>query len=146
MYIIKLYEEIRLWMRIKSIAKEFAPILNESGFRVDWVGRIYTIINLPEEVVNQYNSIEGYILMRFREYDELFLKIGIAGEIYPELIKKTESAYLLILSPERIYVRTLPIIWAFLQLFLLGLFLKIGFTFLQKHTGVFTELMKLISL
>ena len=53
MYIFDLIGEINIWRKVRAIAKENEKILNESGFRVDWIGRIYTVINLPEEVVNQ---------------------------------------------------------------------------------------------
>jgi len=50
MYIIKLYKELKLWWQIRKVAKSEETTLREKGFRVDWVGRIYTVINLPEEV------------------------------------------------------------------------------------------------
>ena len=52
MYIIDLYKELQVWRKIKKIAKNAEKELNEKGFRVDWVGRIYTVINLPEEEKN----------------------------------------------------------------------------------------------
>ena len=85
MYIFNLIKEINIWRKVRSIAKENRKDLNESGFRIDWVGRIYTVINLPEEVVNQPFSKEGYILMKLREYDKLFLNMGIADVIAPEI-------------------------------------------------------------
>ena len=45
-YFKELYLEIKIWRRIKKIAKESEKTLNENNFRVDWVGRIYTVINL----------------------------------------------------------------------------------------------------
>ena len=52
MYIKNLYNEIKIWVKIRKIAQENKNKLLENGFRVDWVGRIYTVINLPEEVVS----------------------------------------------------------------------------------------------
>ena len=73
MYITDLYNEIKVWNKIRSIAKKAETELKEKGFRVDWVGRIYTVINLPEEVVSAPISQEGYVLMQLREHDKLFL-------------------------------------------------------------------------
>ena len=70
MYIVKLYRELKTWSKIRSIAKENSDKLLEKGFRVDWVGRIYTVINLPEEVVSAPISQEGYVLMQLREHDK----------------------------------------------------------------------------
>ena len=40
MYITDLYNEIKIWYKIRSIAKKSEKELIEKGFRVDWVGRI----------------------------------------------------------------------------------------------------------
>ena len=43
--------KLKIWYKIRKIANENKTKLLEKGFRVDWIGRIYTVINLPEEVV-----------------------------------------------------------------------------------------------
>lgn len=111
MYIFKLINEINIWRKVRAIALENEELLKENGFRVDWVGRIYTVINLPEEVVNQPFSREGYVLMKLREYDSMFLNMGIADAIAPELVELEDvEAYLLILSPDRDYIKFWPFI------------------------------------
>ena len=90
MYIFNLINEINVWRKVRKIAIQSKSILEESKFRVDWIGRIYTVINLPEEVVNQPFSREGYVLMKLREYDSLFLNMGIADSVSPELVELTE--------------------------------------------------------
>ena len=84
MYITNLYKELKIWSKIRKIAVENSAKLLEKGFRVDWVGRIYTVINLPEEVVSAPISQEGYVLMQLREHDKLFLDMGIADYVSPE--------------------------------------------------------------
>jgi len=93
MYITNLYKELKIWLKIRSIAKEAEVKLNEKGFRVDWVGRIYTVINLPEEVVSAPISQEGYVLMQLREHDKFLLDLGIADAVSPEFdpIPDTDS-------------------------------------------------------
>jgi hypothetical protein len=109
MYIFKLFNELNIWRKVRAIALENEQALNESGFRVDWIGRIYTVINLPEEVINQPISREGYVLMKLREYDSLFLNMGIADAIAPELMEiEGAEAYLLVLSPDRDYLKFWP--------------------------------------
>ena len=86
MFIFKLIREIRLWRKVKAVLEENIDALNDNGFRVDWVGRAYTVINLPEEVANHNETVqEGYVLQKLRDYDELFLKIGISDVIVPEM-------------------------------------------------------------
>lgn len=124
MYLINLFKEINIWRKVKFIAKENEEILNRAGFRVDWIGRIYTVINLPEEVVNQPISREGYVLMKLREFDSLFLNMGIADAISPEIMEIEDSdSYLLILSPDRDYIKFIPFVWF---LFKLGSFVLVS--------------------
>ena len=122
MYLINLYKEIKTWLKVGKIAKQNKKQLEDYNFRVDWIGRIYTVINLPKEVANNnYQVKQGYILMRDRNFDDLFLDLGIAGFIFPEFspIKNTDS-YLLVLTPEREFLNW----WAFLKfLFRFGIIL-----------------------
>lgn len=112
MYIFDLIKELNVWRKVRSVANENEKALNEAGFRVDWVGRIYTVINLPEEVINQPISREGYVLMKLREYDSLFLNMGIADAIAPEIVELIDAdAYLLILSPDRDFIKIKPVLW-----------------------------------
>ena len=78
MYIIKVYKELKIWWQIRKVAKTEEVALKEKGFRVDWIGRIYTVINLPEEVATAPISQEGYVLMKLREHDKFLLELGIA--------------------------------------------------------------------
>jgi hypothetical protein len=109
MYISKLYKELKLWWQIRKIAKAEEKPLGDKGFRVDWIGRIYTVINLPEEVATAPISQEGYVLMKLREHDQFLLKLGIADYISPEFnkIENTDS-FLLVLSPDREYFKLWP--------------------------------------
>lgn len=112
MYIIKLYKELKIWWQIRKVAKSEEKALNEKGFRVDWIGRIYTVINLPEEVATAPISQEGYVLMKLREHDKFLLEMGIADYVSPEFekINNTDS-FLLVLSADRDYFK----LWPFLK-------------------------------
>ena len=126
MYIFKLIKEIRVWLKIRKIAKENEKILNENGFRVDWIGRIYTVINLPEEVINAPISQEGYVLMKLREFDKVFLNLGIADYVSPEMEKISDSdSFLLIISPNSDYISFWPMFWFILKIFGIYIGIKI---------------------
>ena len=108
----RVYKEIRIWQKIRKVAKAEEKSLNEKGFRVDWVGRIYTVINLPEEVATAPISQEGYVLMKLREHDQFLLQLGIADYVSPEFSKIDDSdSFLLVLSADREYFR----LWPFLK-------------------------------
>lgn len=126
MYIFKLIKEIQVWLKIRKIAKENEKILNENGFRVDWIGRIYTVINLPEEVINAPISQEGYVLMKLREFDKVFLNLGIADYVSPEMEKISDSdSFLLIISPNSDYISFWPMFWFILKIFSIYIGIKI---------------------
>lgn len=105
---IKAYREAKVWWKVREAALEYEDQLGSMGFRVDWIGRIYTVINLPEEVLTAAPQIqEGYVLMKLRDYDRLFLQLGLAGDVFPEMERIQEedaAAFLLVLTPERDYL------------------------------------------
>tara|TARA_R100000657_G_C4678904_1_gene126170 strand:- start:1127 stop:1579 length:453 start_codon:yes stop_codon:yes gene_type:complete len=141
MYILDLYNEIQTWRKIKKIAKNAEKELNEKGFRVDWVGRIYTVINLPEEVVSAPISQEGYVLMKLREHDKFLLNLGIADYVSPEFspIEGTDS-FLLVLSADREYLRWKPFMISLFKTLGLLFLLRIGYVVFQSHGEKITEL------
>jgi len=141
MYITELYKEVKIWYKIRKIANENKTKLKEKGFRVDWIGRIYTVINLPEEVVNQPISQEGYVLMQLREHDKLFLELGISDYVSPEFnpIPETNS-FLLVLSPDRDYLQFWPFAISFIKT-IVGIFiLRIIYLVFQSYGEKITEL------
>ena len=125
MYIIDLYKELQVWRKIKKIAKDAEQELSTKGFRVDWIGRIYTVVNLPEEVVSAPISQEGYVLMKLREHDKFLLELGVADYVSPEFnqIEGTDS-FLLVLSADREYFKLWP--------FLISLIKTLGLLFLFR--------------
>ncbi len=125
MYIIKLYKELKIWWQIRKVAKAEEAALREKGFRVDWVGRIYTVINLPEEVATAPISQEGYVLMKLREHDKFLLDLGIADYVSPEFEKISNSdSFLLVLSADRDYFKLWP--------FLISVAKTIGLIFILR--------------
>lgn len=125
MYIIKLYKELKIWWQIRKVAKSEEAVLREKGFRVDWVGRIYTVINLPEEVATAPISQEGYVLMKLREHDKFLLDLGIADYVSPEFEKISNSdSFLLVLSADRDYFKLWP--------FLISVAKTIGLIFILR--------------
>jgi len=110
MYLKNLWNEIKIWRKVKKVAKSNEEILNEKGFRIDWIGRIYTVINLPEEVATHNPEIQqAYVLQELRNFDKIFLEIGIADYVVPEFRAIDGAAsYLLVLSPDRDYIKLWP--------------------------------------
>lgn len=141
MYIKNLYNEIKIWVKIRKIAQDNKNKLLDKGFRVDWVGRIYTVINLPEEVVSAPISQEGYVLMQLREHDKLFLDLGIADYVSPEFnpIPNTDS-FLLVLSADREYLKTWPIIVSTVKTTIGLLILRVIYILFESYGEKISEL------
>jgi hypothetical protein len=99
-------KELRLIYKYRKAALSLEKDLAENKLRVDRLGRIYTVINLPAEVVNQTELMQqSYVLSQLSPITTILMKFGMADSSFPE-IKKIEGAdaYLLILWPERDYV------------------------------------------
>ena len=141
MYITNLYKELKIWSKIRKIAVENSAKLLEKGFRVDWVGRIYTVINLPEEVVSAPISQEGYVLMQLREHDKLFLDMGISDYVSPEFnpIPDTNS-FLLVLSADREFFKLWPFVKSMCKTLALVLLLRLAYVVFTSHGGKISEL------
>lgn len=137
MWLINAYKEAKIWYKVRKVALSFKDKLESVGFRVDWIGRIYTVINLPEEVITSAPQIqEGYVLMKLRDYDKIFLQLGLAGDIYPEMQRINEdetAAFLLVLTPERDYLTLWSAIKFIIKTLLLILILRIVYVMLNHN-------------
>ncbi len=104
MYWINLIKDIRLWFRFAKIAKQNKAYLEKNNLRVDWIGRIYTVINLPEEIANGNEYMhEAWVLQNLKPYTQVLLEMGIADYSYPsveKIDKPNTSAFLVIIYPE----------------------------------------------
>ena len=112
----------KFYRAVKSIKKEIEP----NGIRVDWIGRMYTVIELGPEVIGQPEVVEqSYVFQKLNPINMILVKYGLSDLSYPEISKipGTEQ-YLVVLYPENDHFNT----WAFLRNFLfLGLLTGAGF-------------------
>ncbi len=99
-------KESILIYKYRKAALSIEKDLEAEGLRVDYLGRIYTVINLPEEVLGQQELLQqSYVLSQLTPITNILLKYGLADSSFPEIIKVEGTAsYLIILYPERDYV------------------------------------------
>lgn len=97
----QLYREMRIWWVFRKTSYNNVELLNENDLRVDYIGRIYTVVNLPEEVAGAAPQVhQAYVLQQITKYGNVMMKIGLADVVYPEIEQiKGKSAYLVILWP-----------------------------------------------
>jgi hypothetical protein len=72
--------------------------------RVDWVGRIYTVINLPPEVIYSPDTPEeirpAYIIEESKPLNEYLTKLGFSEVILPQITPIPKSvSYLITYTP-----------------------------------------------
>lgn len=99
----ELYREIRIFTIFRRTALENRKMLEEKHtLRVDWLGRIYGVINIPEEVEGAAQQVqEAYVLQAITNYGKVMMQIGLADVQYPEIERiPGAAAYLVVLWPE----------------------------------------------
>lgn len=107
MRIIRLYKEIKNYLEFKKIIKKESkdsPKWSKFRLRIDWINRIYTVINLPPEVTQSNDfPIEGrpaYIMEEIAPINNYLgyeLNLNEITTIGMEPIKETNSdSYLVV--------------------------------------------------
>lgn len=96
------FVDLRIWWRYRSIAIKAEDELIKSNLRVDWLGRIYTVVNMPEEVINNQEMVQqGWVISQLGSFNEVLMKIGLSDYAFPDIVKIPDSnSYLIILYPD----------------------------------------------
>jgi hypothetical protein len=101
--------------------------------RVDWIGRIYTVVNLPPEVIYSPDAPDqirpAYVLEETRPINEYLTRLNLQEIIIPELNPIPNSiSYLVVYKP---YFQRLSIRWVLYRISLILLLIwsqsKFGF-------------------
>lgn len=88
---------IKYYRAVKSIQEE----LEKENLRVDWIGRIYTVIILKEELIKQPELMQqSWIFQQLKPISQLLLKYGLSDSAFPEITKINATSYLIVLYPE----------------------------------------------
>jgi hypothetical protein len=111
-------DDIRQWRIVKKATQEAEVIERFKAFkyemRVDKIGRIYTVINVPEELLpyEHRNQVWPWVLEQLREIDDLLLEIRLNDMLYPEVEQHPDApAYVVKLVPPSDSIS----IWKFLS-------------------------------
>jgi hypothetical protein len=102
MYLIDLKDDIVIWYKYAKVTKSNREKLDKKGLRVDWAGRLYTVVNVPVEMRNNPN-IEMWVMQQLSIYNDILLELGIADYSFPEVQRIEEpdvDAYLVVMYPE----------------------------------------------
>ena len=107
--------EARLLFKYGRAVKSIQPELEEQGLRIDWLGRVYTVINLDEEHKNQPEVMQQSIVFKeLKPVSDILMKYGLSDHAYP-LIEKIQDnqavAFLVVLYPETDYFNLWRFLW-----------------------------------
>ena len=117
MYIKNLVREFKIWSEVKKTLLENIGSINKLGFDVDWVGRLYTVIELPKEInelpqnnineiIERNLAVDLYVKNQLGDISNLLTELRLSDLImYPDEYTqfKGSESILLILSPDRKY-------------------------------------------
>ena len=115
--------DIRNYFFIRKTIKKNLKTVDWERFRlrVDWLGRIYTVVNLPPEVIYSPDSPTeirpAYVLEESRPLNEYLTSLNLQEIIMPSISPIPNSfSYLLVYSP---YFQRLSTRWIVYRLILL---------------------------
>lgn len=140
------FMDFRIWRRYRKVARANEPFLLENNMRVDWLGRIYTVVNMPEEVINNQEQVQqGWVISQLGPMNDVLLKLGVNDYAYPEIsIVPGSNSYLIVMYPE---IDTLNIFRIILNLIALGLIGGLGWLSykLLSNFGIFEYVSNIIN-
>lgn len=101
----RLLKEIWQTMRYYRAVKSIQPELEKEGLRIDWIGRIYTVINLKDDFLNQPEMVQqSFVFQQLKPVSDILLKYGLSNDAYPEIRKINAFSFLVVLYPENEYL------------------------------------------
>jgi hypothetical protein len=102
----RIITDIRNYRFLKKTINENLKSVEWEKFklRTDWIGRIYTVVNLPPEVIYSPDTPEqirpAYVLEETRQLNEYLTKLNLQEIIIPELTPIPNSiSYLVVYKP-----------------------------------------------
>lgn len=125
------FKELRIFYVYRKATYSIKKELESINMRVDWLGRVYTVINLPEEMINQQDLVkQAWVLKQLREVNDVMLKYGLSDISYPEISPiKGENAYLLVIWPEYEYLTFFRILSNFIFIIFIIFIFKFALKF-----------------
>jgi hypothetical protein len=121
---------------------------NKFKLRVDWIGRIYTVVNLPPEVIYSPDTPEeirpAYVIEESKPLNEYLTGLGLSEVILPEITPIPKSiSYLITYTPS---FQRLSLRWIFYRICLILVisYLQYKFGFLSWIGGLIKSLFDVI--
>lgn len=111
----KIIVDIRNYFFLRKVIRKNSETFewNKLKLRVDWLGRIYTVVNLPPEVIYSPDAPEeirpAYVLEESRPVNEYLTRLNLQEILAPKIEPIPDSiSYLIVYSP---YFQKLSLKW-----------------------------------
>lgn len=124
------YYDIKAWRTVKQVCKENKDRLDKLGLKMDWIGRVYKVINRDPTIPLGSSDDEVILSHEFQELGNLFIELNLADIVIPSMFPiETEgaNAYLVIYTPGIDVNRAYLTVKSAILMFLLTLILSGGF-------------------
>lgn len=146
MYWYRLYKELRLWWIFRKVANANEDFLAQNNLRVDWIGRIYTVLNMPDEVLGAAEiAQEGWVFQQLPQMTKVLMQMGVADAAFPSLerIEGTNS-FLVVLWPDFDALSFWKVLGHTLLALITIILVKLGITLTVDHwasiSGFFSKI------
>lgn len=143
LWIVRAIDEIRDIIILYKTTKKNKEYLNEYNVRLDWIGRPYTVINVPENMAQKKEDTESFIILQLRKYDAIFVKLGITELIYPEITRIQEPgtfAFLFSFKTKIENLRFWRILIYLIKYFLVIFLVRLIIVLVHKNTIFFIDI------
>ena len=94
---------------------------NSSKYRIDNLGRIYTIVNIPPDIIGDEDVISRLCIEEIRAIDKLLMPLGLTDIITPYIDRQYDdekNAYyvLIVIAPNTSFFTFSNIIWEIIKI------------------------------
>jgi hypothetical protein len=130
------FQEMRIWLLFMNKSKSNRELLEKNELRVDWIGRVYGVVNVPDEVLGAAEEIQqAYVLKEMGRFGSVMTELNLSNIVYPQMQEiKGSGAYLVIFWPVLDKLDLLSIIlnilgssaWLFANYIIIKLIMKTG--------------------
>jgi hypothetical protein len=144
-YPIELWSQAKEWWVCRKVCKQESILTmfknRKPEIRVDNIGRIYTVVNIPEDMYEKDAEAarQTFLIEELRKVEELFLRLGISEIIYPEFTRINDIpnsyAYLLVLETNKDMFSLWPLLGWFLKMGIWTILLTLTNTLIINLTG-----------
>jgi hypothetical protein len=101
----RFFKEAWITRKYYKAVKAVEPELTAAGLRVDMIGRIYGVVEIQNEFLNQPDLVQqSLVFQQLGPVNDILIKYGLSDLSYPEISKiQGSSNYLVVLYPDNDY-------------------------------------------